>query len=60
MAFTTGPGLVADEVPDIRCGTSFRLLHDPPELRHATERRDEELRERVPLLDARFFVNPRC
>lgn len=54
-AMTTGLALVAEELPD-PVGTEFRLVYDrqnfgmsmPDALRH--------LAERVPLLDARFFV----
>jgi tight adherence protein B len=54
-AMTTGLALVAEELPD-PVGTEFKLVYDrqnfgmsmPDALRH--------LAERVPLLDARFFV----
>jgi len=54
-AFTTGLGMVADEVPDpVR--TEFRLLHDRQNFGMPLNDAMKSFAERVPLLDARFFV----
>ena len=54
-AFTTGIGMVADEVPDpVR--TEFRLLHDRQNFGMPLAEALRSFAERVPLLDARFFV----
>ena len=47
--------MVADEMPE-PVGAEFRLLYDRAELRHAAAGRAAAFAERVPLLDARFFV----
>ena len=54
-AFTTAVSMVADEV----AGSDRRGVQAdvrPAELRNAAARRAEGVRERVPLLDARFFI----
>ena len=54
-AFTTGLGMVADEVAEpVR--TEFRLLHDRQNYGMPLPDALRSLAERVPLLDARFFV----
>jgi tight adherence protein B len=54
-AFTTGLGMVADEVTEpVR--SEFRLLHDRQNYGMALPDALRSLGERVPLLDARFFV----
>jgi tight adherence protein B len=54
-AFTTGLGMVADEVADpVR--TEFRLLHDRQNFGMPLPDALRSLATRVPLLDARFFV----
>ena len=54
-AFTTGLGMVADEVTEpVR--SEFRLLHDRQNYGMPLPDALRSLAERVPLLDARFFV----
>jgi len=54
-AFTTGLGMVADEMREpVR--TEFRLLHDRQNFGMPMAEAMKSLGERVPLLDARFFV----
>jgi tight adherence protein B len=54
-AFTTGLGMVADEVPDpVR--SEFRLLYDRQNFGMPLGDAMRSFAERVPLLDARFFV----
>ena len=54
-AFTTGLGMVADEVTEpVR--SEFRLLHDRQNYGMLLPDALKSLAERVPLLDARFFV----
>lgn len=54
-AFTTGLGMVADEMPD-PVGTEFRLAYDRQNFGMPLPDALRALGERVPLLDARFFV----
>jgi len=54
-AFTTGLSLVAEEVPD-PVGTEFRLAFDRQNFGMPMPEALKGLAERVPLLDARFFV----
>ena len=55
-AFTTGLEMVADEMP-APVGPGVPAALRPAELRHAAAGRAARLfAERVPLLDARFFV----
>ena len=54
-AFTTGLGMVADEVPEpVR--SEFRLLYDRQNFGMPLQDAMKSFAERVPLLDARFFV----
>jgi tight adherence protein B len=54
-ALTTGLGMVVDEMPDpVR--SEFRLLHDRQNFGMPLPDAMKSLAERVPLLDARFFV----
>ena len=54
-AFTTGLAMVADEVP-APVGTEFRLLYDRQNYGMPLDEAMKDLANRVPLLDARFFV----
>jgi len=54
-AFTTGLSMVADEMPD-PVGTEFRLAYDRQNFGMPMPEALRSLGERVPLLDARFFV----
>jgi tight adherence protein B len=54
-AFTTGMSMVADEMPD-PVGTEFRLAYDRQNFGMPMPEALRSLGERVPLLDARFFV----
>jgi tight adherence protein B len=54
-AFTTGIGMVADEVTEPVRG-EFRLLHDRQNYGMPLPDALKSLAERMPLLDARFFV----
>lgn len=54
-AFTTGLSMVADELPD-PVGTEFRLAYDRQNFGMPMPDALKALGERVPLLDARFFV----
>ena len=54
-AFTTGLAMVADEIP-APVGTEFRLLYDRQNYGMPMADAMKDLSERVPLLDARFFV----
>ena len=54
-ALTTGLGMVADEIPD-PVGTEFRLIHDRQNYGMPLAEALRDFGERVPLLDARFFV----
>jgi tight adherence protein B len=54
-AFTTGLGMVANEMPD-PVGTEFRLAYDRQNFGMPLPDALKALGERVPLLDARFFV----
>lgn len=54
-AFTTGLSMVADEMPD-PVGTEFRLAYDRQNFGMPMPDALKALGERVPLLDARFFV----
>ena len=54
-AFTTGLSMVADEMPD-PVGTEFRLAYDRQNFGMPLPDALKALGERVPLLDARFFV----
>jgi tight adherence protein B len=54
-AFTTGMSLVAEEMPD-PVGTEFRLAYDRQNFGMPIPEALKSLGERVPLLDARFFV----
>jgi tight adherence protein B len=54
-AFTTGLSMVADELPD-PVGTEFRLAYDRQNFGMPMQDALKGLGERVPLLDARFFV----
>ena len=54
-AFTTGLSMVADELPD-PVGTEFRLAYDRQNFGMPMPDALKQLGERVPLLDARFFV----
>jgi tight adherence protein B len=54
-AFTTGLSMVADEMPD-PVGTEFRLAYDRQNFGMPIPEALKSLGERVPLLDARFFV----
>lgn len=54
-AFTTGLSMVAEELPD-PVGTEFRLAYDRQNFGMPMPDALKALGERVPLLDARFFV----
>jgi tight adherence protein B len=54
-AFSTGLNMVADEMPD-PVGTEFRLAYDRQNFGMPMPDALKALGERVPLLDARFFV----
>lgn len=54
-AFTTGLALVAEEAPQPVAG-EFRLLYDQQNFGKPLSEALKELAERLPLLDARFFV----
>jgi tight adherence protein B len=54
-ALTTGLGMVADEIPD-PVGTEFRLIHDRQNYGMPLADALRDFGDRVPLLDARFFV----
>jgi len=54
-AFTTGVGMVADEIPN-PVGAEFRLLHDRQSFGMSLPEALRGFAERVPLLDARFFA----
>ena len=54
-ALTTGLGMVADEIPD-PVGTEFRLIHDRQNYGMPLAEALRDFGDRVPLLDARFFV----
>ncbi|MFN8059253.1 MAG: type II secretion system F family protein [Vicinamibacterales bacterium] len=54
-AFATGLSMVAEEVP-APVGTEFRLLHDWQNYGMAMPEALRRFAERVPILDARFFV----
>ena len=54
-AFTTGLSMVAEELPD-PVGTEFRLAYDRQNFGMPMPDALKQLGERVPLLDARFFV----
>ena len=54
-AFTTGLSMVAEEMPD-PVGTEFRLAYDRQNFGMPMGEALKSLGERVPLLDARFFV----
>jgi tight adherence protein B len=54
-AFTTGMSMVADEMPE-PVGTEFRLAYDRQNFGMPMPEALRSLGERVPLLDARFFV----
>ncbi len=54
-AFTTGLSMVADEMPD-PVGTEFRLAYDRQNFGMPMPEALRSLGDRVPLLDARFFV----
>lgn len=54
-AFTTGLGMVADEIPD-PVGTEFRLLYDQQNFGMPLAEALRAFGERVPILDARFFA----
>lgn len=54
-AFTTALAMVADEIPQ-PVGAEFRLLYDRQNYGMPLEEALRDFAERVPLLDARFFV----
>lgn len=54
-AFTTGLSMVAEEMPE-PVGTEFRLAYDRQNFGMPMSEALKSLGERVPLLDARFFV----
>jgi len=54
-AFTTGLSMVADEMPE-PVGTEFRLAYDRQNFGMPIPEALRSLGQRVPLLDARFFV----
>lgn len=54
-AFTTGLGMVADEIPD-PVGGEFRLLYDRQNFGMPLQDALRSFAERIPLLDARFFA----
>ena len=54
-AFTTGIGMVAEEMPDpVR--TEFKLMHDRQNFGMPLAEAMKSFAERMPILDARFFV----
>jgi tight adherence protein B len=54
-AFTTGLGMVADEMPD-PTGPEFRLVHDQQNFGMPLPDALKAFAQRIPLLDGRFFV----
>ena len=54
-ALTTGLGMVADEIPN-PVGAEFRLIHDRQNYGMPLQEALRDFGDRVPLLDARFFV----
>lgn len=54
-AFTTGLGMVADEIPD-PVGSEFKLLYDRQNFGMPLQDALRGFAERIPLLDARFFA----
>ena len=54
-AFTTALAMVADKVP-APVGTEFRLLYDRQNYGMPLDEALKDLADRIPLLDARFFV----
>jgi len=54
-AFTTGLSMVGDEIP-APVGTEFRMLHDRQNFGQPLPEALKAFAERVPLIDARFFV----
>jgi tight adherence protein B len=54
-AFTTGIGMVADEMP-APVGTEFRRLYDQQNFGMSLPEAMREMAARVPVLDAKFFV----
>jgi tight adherence protein B len=54
-AFTTGLSMVADELPD-PVGSEFRLVYDRQSFGMPMSDALRDMAQRVPLLDARFFV----
>ena len=54
-AFTTGLGMVADEIPD-PVGSEFKLLYDRQNFGMPLPDALRAFAERIPLLDARFFA----
>jgi tight adherence protein B len=54
-AFTTGLGMVAEELPK-PIGPEFKLLHDHQNFGMPLPDALKEFAQRIPLLDARFFV----
>jgi tight adherence protein B len=54
-AFTTGLGMVADELPP-PIGSEFKLLHDRQNFGQPVPEALKAFANRVPLIDARFFV----
>ncbi len=54
-AFTTGLGMVADEIPD-PVGSEFKLLYDRQNFGMPLVDALRAFAERIPLLDARFFA----
>jgi tight adherence protein B len=54
-AFTTGIGMVADEIP-APVGSEFRRLYDQQNFGMSLPEAMREMASRVPVLDAKFFV----
>jgi len=54
-AFTTGLGMISEEVPD-PVGTEFKLLYEHQNFGLPLPDALKQFAERIPLLDARFFV----
>ena len=54
-AFTTALAMVADEIPK-PVGSEFRLLYDRQNYGMPLDEAMKDLAQRIPLLDARFFV----
>jgi len=54
-AFTTGLGMVAEEMPEPIAG-EFRLLYDRQNYGLPMEEAMKDFGERIPLIDAKFFV----